>query len=137
MLVFSHSLILLTADCVLQQTIANAEQINDIEERIESLGEILAFPVGDWDAEEKARRTALKKFVFLLQESVVHLITFLVRRKLVKIIAKLGSLSEKHGLAKFLNNADHANTLNSFVQDLAYAVTDYQVCCACTIVRSV
>ena len=64
MFVFSHSLVLLIADCLLQQTIANAEQINDIEERIESLGEMLASPVGDQDAEEKARRTTLKKFVF-------------------------------------------------------------------------
>ena len=137
MLVFSNSLVLLTADCVLQQTIANAEQVNDIEERIESLSEMLASPVGDRDAEEKARRAALKKFVFLLQESLVHLIAFLVRRKLVGIITELGSLSEQHGLAKFLKNADHANTLNGFVQDLAYAVTDYQVCCASSTARSV
>ena len=28
---------------------------------------------------------------------------------------------------KFLKNVDHANVLNGFVQDLSYAVTDYQV----------
>lgn len=50
-----------------------------------------------------------------------------VRRKLVGIVAKLGSLSEQNGLLRFLKNADHADTLNGFVQDLAYAVTDYQV----------
>jgi hypothetical protein len=35
---------------------------------------------------------------------------------------------EEHGLLKFLKNADRVNTLNGFVQDLAYAITDYQVC---------
>ena len=136
MLVFSYSLVLLTADCVLQQTIANTEQANDIEERIKSLCKILASPVGDRDVEEKARRATLKKFV-LLQENTAHLIAFVVRRELVRIITELGPLSEQHGLAKFLKNPGHANTLNGFVQDLAYAVTDYQVCCASTIVRSV
>jgi hypothetical protein len=43
-------------------------------------------------------------------------------------MAKLGPLSEQHGLLRFLKNADHANALNGFVQDLADAVTDYQVC---------
>ena len=49
-------------------------------------------------------------------------------RKLAGIIAKLRPLSEQRGLLKFLKNVDHANILNGFVQDLAYAVTDYQVC---------
>ena len=40
---------------------------------------------------------------------------------------KLGPLSEQHGIMRFLKNVDHANTLNGFVQDLAYAVVDYQV----------
>ena len=43
-------------------------------------------------------------------------------------MAKLEPLSEQRGLLKFLKNVDHANTLNGFVQDLARAVTDYQVC---------
>jgi hypothetical protein len=42
-------------------------------------------------------------------------------------MTKLGPLSEEHGILKFLKNADHANILSGFVQDLAYAVTDYQV----------
>ena len=49
-------------------------------------------------------------------------------RKLERIMARLGQLSEQHGFLKFLDNVDHANTLNGFVQDLAYAITDYQVC---------
>ena len=40
---------------------------------------------------------------------------------------KLKPLSEQHGLAKFLKNVDHADTLGGFVQDLSYAITDYQV----------
>ena len=120
----------------MQQTVANAEQIDDIEERIESLSEILAFPAGDQDTEEMSRRTALRKLVFALQEALAHLIASVVCRKLVRIITELRPLSEQHGLAKFLKNDDHANRLNGFVQDLAYAVADYQVWCPNVIVRS-
>ena len=40
---------------------------------------------------------------------------------------KLEPLGEQHGLMKFFKNVDNANILNGFVQDLTYAVTDYQV----------
>ena len=53
-----------TADCFLQQTAANAEQIRDIEERVQSLAEVLAPPISDQDTGEKARRETLRKFVF-------------------------------------------------------------------------
>ena len=53
--------------------------------------------------------------------------TVTVRRKLAGTIEKLEPLSKEHGLLKFLKNADRANALNGFVQDLAYAITDYQV----------
>ena len=132
-----HRLVLPAADCIVQQTVANAEQINDIEERIESLSEILAFPAGDQDTEEMKRRIALRMLVFALQEALTNLIPSAVCRKLVRIIAELRPLSEQHGLAKFLKNADHASRLNAFVQDLAHAVTDYQVCCPNIIVPSV
>lgn len=56
-----------------------------------------------------------------------HSINLTVCRKLAGIIAKLEPLSKQHGTVKFLKNAGHANTLNGFVQGLAYAVTDYQV----------
>ena len=52
----------------------------------------------------------------------------MVYRKLVRIVTKLGPLSEQHGLLGFLNNVDHAKTLNGFTQDLVYAITNYQVC---------
>ena len=47
------------ADRFLQQTTANADKIRDIEERIQSLGEVLTYPLSDQDSEEKARREAL------------------------------------------------------------------------------
>jgi len=112
----------------LQQTTANAEQIREIEERVQSLAEALTSPVGDQDSGEKARREVLRKFVFPHQGALVHGETeSTIRRKLDGIIAKLGPLSEQQGLLKFLKNVDHANALNGFVQDLDYAVTDYQV----------
>ena len=52
-------------------------------------------------------------------------------------MAKLKPLSKQRGIMKFLKNAGHANTLNGFVQDLAYAVTDYQVWNINTIARAV
>lgn len=50
-----------------------------------------------------------------------------IRRKLAGIIAELGPLSEQNGIFRFLKKVDHAKILNGFVQDSAYAVTDYQV----------
>ena len=44
------------------------------------------------------------------------------------VIVRLEPLSEQSGLSKFLRNEDYAGLLNGFVQDIAYAVTDYQVC---------
>ena len=43
-------------------------------------------------------------------------------------MARLGQLSEQHWFWKFLDNVDNTDTLNGFVQDLAYAIADYQVC---------
>ena len=65
----SHRIALQTANRVLQQTIANAEQIKDIEARVESLSGILTLPVGDRDAEEKGRRESLKRFALPPSES--------------------------------------------------------------------
>ena len=47
------------------------------------------------------------------------------------VIAKLEPLAEQHALLKFLRNADDAKTLPGFVQELADAITDYQVRIAC------
>ena len=48
-------------------------------------------------------------------------------RKLEGVIAKLEPLSDQHALVGFLRNVDNAKTLTGFVQELADAVTDYQV----------
>jgi len=44
------------------------------------------------------------------------------------VVVKLEPLSEQNGLVKFLRNEEHAGLLNGFIQDIAHAVTDYQVC---------
>ena len=116
------------ADSSLQQTTANADQIKEVEERVQSLGGILAYPVGDQDREEKARRDTLKRFVLPhSRDTGNHSAVLFIRRKLAKVIAKLGPLSQQNGIAKFLKNVDHADILNGLVRDLAYALTDYQV----------
>ena len=104
--------------------------MKDIEERVQSLDEMFISPAGDQDTQEEARRITLRKFVPLpfSQGMKTYLNRLVVRRTLVRIVAKLGSISERHGLLKFLNNVDHANTLKGLVQDLANAVADYQVC---------
>jgi hypothetical protein len=50
------------------------------------------------------------------------------------VVAKLEPLSEQHVLLKFLYNADDSKKLAGFVQELANAVTDYQVRVACSAV---
>ena len=120
--------IVLTADRFPQQTAANVDQIRDIEERIRSLGGILTCLVGGQDNGEKARREALRRYVPRpWRDAGKSLSRICCHRKLAEIIAKLKPLSKQHGIAKFLKNVDHAQVLNGFVQDLAYAVTDYQV----------
>ena len=105
-------------------------QIEGIEERIQSLGDVLASPVGEQDVEERARRDVLRKYILSeLSEAQAHFKPICFGRKLAGIMAELEPLSEQHGFMKFLNNVDHADTLNGFVQDLALAITDYQVCC--------
>ena len=73
---------------------------------------------------ERSSRGLCRPFLVI---PVYYSITLSLRRKLAGIIAKLAPLSEQHGIARFLKNVDHAKILNGFVQDLAYAVTDYQV----------
>lgn len=53
---------LFIADRSLQQTAANADQVGEIEERIQSPGRILAYPVHDQDSDELTRREALREF---------------------------------------------------------------------------
>ena len=48
-------------------------------------------------------------------------------RRLEGVITKLEPLSGQHAVVGFLRNIDNAKALTGFVQELADAVTDYQV----------
>ena len=48
-------------------------------------------------------------------------------RKLKEVVVKLEPLSRQQALAGFLCNIDNTKTLAGFVQELANAITDYQV----------
>ena len=48
-------------------------------------------------------------------------------RKLDGVITKLEPLSDQHAFIKFLRNVNNAKTLTGFIQELADAITDYQV----------
>ena len=48
-------------------------------------------------------------------------------RKLEGVIANLKPFSEQPALHKFLCNIENAKSLTGFIQELADAITDYQV----------
>jgi hypothetical protein len=56
----------------------------------------------------------------------MHQFSYSSLRKLEEVIAKLEPLSD-HAFVGFLCNIDYAKTLAGFVQELAYAIGDYQV----------
>ena len=94
---------------------------------------------GGWPGQsrEDAERDSAKVRPPLPNQIPVHnSTTVIVCRKLVEITEKLGPLSEQHGLRKFLKNVDYAIALNGFVQDLGYAISDYQVCVQKSITRN-
>ena len=111
-----------------QQTVSNARQVEEIEERVLSLSDILCSPPREGDHSENTRRELLCRFVRLQVPTPTAIpLTLDIRRRLMGVILKLEPLSEQSGLSKFLRNEDYAGLLNGFVQDIAYAVTDYQV----------
>ena len=57
----------------------------------------------------------------------MHQHTYPSFRKLEEVISKLEPLSDQDAVVGFLRNIDNAKTLAGFVQELADAVTDYQV----------
>ena len=65
-------ILLLITDCFIQQTSANADQIIELEERVRSMGGILAYPVGDKDSEEKTRREALRRYVLPYRKTLAY-----------------------------------------------------------------
>ena len=57
----------------------------------------------------------------------LYLFAYPSLRKLEGVVVKLEPLSDQHVLVRFLRNVDNAKTLTGFVQELADAITDYQV----------
>ena len=57
----------------------------------------------------------------------VHRFSYPSLRKLEGVVAKLEPLSEQCAFIRFLRNVDDAKTLAGFIQELANAITDYQV----------
>ena len=57
----------------------------------------------------------------------IYLFAYPYFRKLEGVIVKLEPLSKQHALLKFLCNVNNAKTLAGFIQELADAITDYQV----------
>ena len=98
--------------------------MKDIERRVQSLYAVLSSPVSEDDYAEKARRVELRMFVFI---QTTLSFTHPILRKLDGVVAKLEPLSEQHVLLKFVRNVDNAKTLGGFVQELADAITHYQV----------
>ena len=80
MWVLPQHLVLSIADSFLQQTAANADQIRELNERVRSMGGILAYPVSDKDSEEKARREALRGYVPLPRRDTDTISLSLIRR---------------------------------------------------------
>ena len=114
-----------------QQTSDNADTMKGIEQRVQSLSGVLASPVSKGDFAEKGRRVVLQMFVL----SCVNICQFAypALRKLKAVIAKLEPLTEQHSLIGFFCNVDNATILAGFIQELADAITDYQVWATCPV----
>ena len=111
-----------------QQTSDNAENVEEIERRVQSLAGVLASPISEDDHAEKWRRAELLRFV----PGWVYIGLFIrfahpSHRKLEGVVAKLEPLSKQHAFVRFLHNIDNAKMLTGFIQELANAITDYQV----------
>jgi len=92
---------------------------------VQLLSGVLSTPVSEDDYAEKGRRVELGMFVPTSTNMCQP--THLSLRKLGGIIAKLEPLTEQHVFIGFLHNVDNAKILTGFVQELADAITYYQV----------
>jgi len=101
------------------------EGLKRIKRRVQLLSGILASPVSEDDSAEKERRVGLRRFV--PSHTNIYKLTRPSLRILGGIIAKLEPLAEQHALIGFLRNVENAKMLIGFVQELADAITDYQV----------
>lgn len=91
---------------------------------MQSLSGVLASPVSDGDYAETGRRVELQRFV--LRHKYIP-VAYPSLRKLKAVIMKLEPLTKQHALLGFLHNLDNAKILAGFIQELANAITDYQV----------
>ena len=98
--------------------------MKEIERRVELLSSMLASPISENDHAEKWRRSVLQRYVFVW---VCISFTYPYLRKLEGVIVKLEPLSKQHALLRFLHNASNVKTLAGYLQELADAITDYQV----------
>ena len=114
-----------------QQTSDNADTMKGIERRVQSMSGVLASPVSEGDSAEKGRRVILQMFV----PGCMNLcqFTYHTSRKLKGVMAKLEPLTEQHALIGFFCNVDNATILAGFIQELADAITDYQVWATCPV----
>jgi len=51
-----------------------------------------------------------------------------ITRKLREIGQTMGSMTTQSGLGDFLNNSENAQRVDGLVEDIHYALLDYQVC---------
>ena len=100
--------------------------MKEIERKVQSLSVVLISPVDNHDYREKGRRVELRRFA-LVWIFYPFAYPLSCPRKLDGVITKLEPLSDQHALVRFLRNVDNAKTLTGFVQELADAITDYQV----------
>lgn len=108
-----------------QQTSDNVDGMKGVERRVQSLFSVFTSPVGDDDYAEKGRRMELRRFVISCTDMYQFMYPSI--RKLEGVIAKLEPLADQHAFIGFLRNVDNAKILTGFIQELADAITDYQV----------
>ena len=54
-----------------------------------------------------------------------------ITRKLQEVGQALGSIMTQNDLVDFLNNPENAERVGGLVEDIHYALMDYQVCTTC------
>jgi len=112
----------------LQQKSDNMEGVKEIEQRLQSLSGVLASPPSGDNYAEKERRVEFQRFVPMqVYVSLPAQVAHLSCRKLEGVIAKLKPLSEQQMPIDFSSDVNNTKTLTGLVQELANAITDYQV----------
>jgi hypothetical protein len=98
--------------------------VKEIEQRVQSLSGVLASPVGEDDHAEKGRRVELRRFVHM-QTHIKLLIPLSGNSR--GLLRSSNHSPNNMCFSRFLHNVKNAKTLAGVVQELANAITDYQV----------